>query len=66
MAMFWYNPEVSGQFFDGLPLDHYFDNPNDAWASMRSSWTDTQGSYIGMKAGNISGHQTCALFSRLI
>ncbi|ORY74548.1 chondroitin AC/alginate lyase [Leucosporidium creatinivorum] len=58
MAMFWYNPETSGQFWDGLALDHHFDNPNDAWASMRSSWTDTQGTYVAMKAGNMTGHQT--------
>lgn len=58
MSMFWYDPEVSGSFFYGLPLDHYFDNLNDSWASMRSSWTDSQGTYIAMKAGNLTGHQT--------
>lgn len=48
----------TGQFWDGLGLDHHFDNPNDAWASMRSSWTDTHGTYVAMKAGNMTGHQT--------
>jgi hypothetical protein len=58
MAMFWYNPQVSGQFFDNLPLDHYFDDPSDSWASMRSTWTSTYGTYVAMKAGNLTGHQT--------
>lgn len=58
MSMLFYNPQVNGDFFEGLPLDHYFDNPNDAWVSMRSTWTDTHGTFLAMKAGNISGHQT--------
>ncbi|CAE7102255.1 unnamed protein product, partial [Rhizoctonia solani] len=24
-SMFWYDPSVSGAFWDGMPLDHYFD-----------------------------------------
>lgn len=40
-----------------MPLDHYFDNNADQWASMRTSWTDDTGLYIAMKAGNLTGHQ---------
>ncbi|KAH9942931.1 chondroitin AC/alginate lyase [Amylocystis lapponica] len=56
-SMFWYNPSVSGAFWDNLPLDHYFDNHTDQWASMRSSWTDEDAVYVGMKAGTLQGHQ---------
>jgi hypothetical protein len=58
LSMFWYNPEVTGGWFVDLPLDRNFDNPNDAWVSMRSSWTDTTGLFAAMKAGNLTGHQT--------
>lgn len=57
-SMFWYNPEVSGAFWDGMPLDHVFDNSTDQWASMRSSWTDEDALYVGIKAGTLTGHQT--------
>ncbi|KAF8317065.1 hypothetical protein DL93DRAFT_2125146 [Clavulina sp. PMI_390] len=57
-AMFWYNPEVTGAWWDGLALDHDFTNTTDSWGSMRSSWTDNTGTYIAMKAGSNSGHQT--------
>ena len=58
MAMLYYNPEVSGQFWDGLALDYHFDNATDAWVSMRSSWTDNNGLYVAMKTGELTGHQT--------
>jgi len=57
-SMFWYNPSVSGAFWDGQPLDHFFDNGLDQWASMRSSWTDNGGLYAAIKAGQNAGHQT--------
>lgn len=57
LAMFFYNPDTTGDWWYNLPLDHYFSNPNDAWASFRSSWTDTQGTYSAIKAGNLTGHQ---------
>ena len=57
-SMFWYNPEVSGAFWDGMPLDHVFDNSTDQWASMRSSWKDENALYVAMKAGTLTGHQT--------
>ncbi|KAI1789808.1 chondroitin AC/alginate lyase [Ganoderma leucocontextum] len=57
-SMFWYNPDVSGAFWDGMPLDHIFDNSTDQWASMRSSWTDENALYVGIKAGSLTGHQT--------
>lgn len=56
-SMFWYNPTVSGAFWDGLALDHFFDDDNDQWASMRSSWTDEDALYIAIKAGQLQNHQ---------
>ncbi|KAA1471587.1 heparinase II/III family protein [Dentipellis sp. KUC8613] len=56
-SMFWYDPTVSGAFWDGLPLDRFFDNGLDQWASMRSSWTDNNALYVAMKAGQLLGHQ---------
>ncbi|KAL6310162.1 chondroitin AC/alginate lyase [Sparassis latifolia] len=57
-SMFWYTPTVSGAFWDDLPLDHFFDNHTDQWGSMRSSWTDEDALYVGIKAGTLQGHQT--------
>jgi hypothetical protein len=57
-SMFWYDPTVSGAFWDGTPLDHFFDNAFDQWASMRSSWTDQHALYVAIKAGRLQGHQT--------
>ncbi|EAU92705.1 heparinase II/III family protein [Coprinopsis cinerea okayama7 len=56
-SMFWYNPSVSGAFWDGAALDHFFDNALDQWASMRSSWTDSNALYVAIKAGSNQGHQ---------
>ncbi|BGP24134.1 heparinase II/III family protein [Rhodotorula toruloides] len=58
MSMLYYDPQVTGQFWDNLPLDHYFSNTTDGWFSARSSWTDNDGIYIAMKAGTLTGHQT--------
>lgn len=57
-SMFWYDPTVTGAFWDGLPLDQFFDNQLDQWASMRSSWTDNDALYVAMKAGKNQDHQT--------
>ncbi|KAL7285465.1 hypothetical protein ACG7TL_000562 [Trametes sanguinea] len=57
-SMFWYDPTVSGAFWDGMPLDHFFDNSTDQWGAMRSSWTDSNALYVGIKAGTLQGHQT--------
>ncbi|EPQ60512.1 hypothetical protein GLOTRDRAFT_52744 [Gloeophyllum trabeum ATCC 11539] len=57
-TMFWYNPEVAGAFWDGMELDHFFDDPLDQWASMRSSFTDENALFVAMKAGKLQGHQT--------
>ncbi|CUA69643.1 hypothetical protein RSOLAG22IIIB_04019 [Rhizoctonia solani] len=57
-SMFWYDPSISGAYWDGMPLDHYFDNNLDQWAAMRSSWTDSNALYVAMKSGNHTGHQT--------
>ena len=57
-SMFWYNPGIKGAFWEGADLDHFFDNPNDQWASMRSSWTDINALYVAIKAGSNQDHQT--------
>ena len=57
-SMFWYDPTVYGAFWDGLALDHFFDNSSDQWTSMRSSWTDENALFVAMKAGTLQGHQT--------
>ncbi|KAL5534002.1 hypothetical protein ACEPAG_462 [Sanghuangporus baumii] len=57
-SMFWYDPTISGAFWNGMPLDHYFDNHTDQWVSMRSSWTDRDALFVAMKAGMLQGHQT--------
>ncbi|KAI0778396.1 chondroitin AC/alginate lyase [Trametes elegans] len=58
LSMFWYNPTVAGAFWDGLPLDRFFTDQLDQWASMRSSWTDENALYVAMKFGKNQGHQT--------
>ncbi|KAE9406062.1 hypothetical protein BT96DRAFT_915564 [Gymnopus androsaceus JB14] len=57
-SMFWYDASVEGAFWDGLPLDRAFDNEIDQWVSMRSTWTNINGTYFGMKAGMNQGRQT--------
>lgn len=57
-SMFWYDPTVSGAFWDGMPLDHFFDDPLTQWAAMRSSWTDQNAVFAAIKAGLLTGHQT--------
>lgn len=57
-SMFWYDPTVSGAFWDGTPLDHFFDDALDQWGSMRSSWTDSNALFVAIKAGKNQGHQT--------
>jgi len=56
-SMFWYDPSISGAFWNGLPLDHGFSFNGDQWASMRSSWTDMNALYVAMKGCRIPGHQ---------
>jgi hypothetical protein len=57
-SMFWYDPSVSGAWWNGLELDQFFDDELDQWAAMRSSFTDINALYIGIKAGKNVGHQT--------
>ncbi|KAF9527790.1 heparinase II/III family protein [Crepidotus variabilis] len=57
-SMFWYDPAVSGAFWDQLPLDHFFDNDLVQWGSMRSSWTDQNALFVAIKAGKNQGHET--------
>ena len=56
-SMFWYDPSISGAFWNGLPLDHGFSFNGDQWVSMRSSWTDMDAMYVATKASRIPGHQ---------
>jgi len=56
-SVFWYDPSISGAFWNGLPLDHAFENAGDQWTSMRSSWTDINALYAATKAGTLQGHQ---------
>ncbi|KAJ7434212.1 hypothetical protein B0H11DRAFT_1938807 [Mycena galericulata] len=56
--MFWYNPQLQGAWWDGLPLDQTFDNSTDQWMSMRSSFTDENALYVAIKAGTLQNHQT--------
>ncbi len=57
-SMFWYDPTISGAFWNGLPLDNDFSFNGDQWASMRSSWTDMNALYVAMKGSRLQGHQT--------
>lgn len=57
-SMFWYDPGVSGAWWDGLELDHYFDDDDSRWGAMRTSWTDNNGMYVAMKANRLTEHQT--------
>jgi hypothetical protein len=57
-AMFWYDPAVSGAWWDGLPTDRLFDDDQTRWGSFRTSWTDSEGAYVAMKASKLTGHQT--------
>ncbi|KZV83151.1 hypothetical protein EXIGLDRAFT_777848 [Exidia glandulosa HHB12029] len=56
-SMFWYDPTVTGAWWNGLPLDRYFSDPETNWVSMRSSWTDNKGLYIAMKSSKLQQHQ---------
>ncbi|PWY97181.1 hypothetical protein BCV70DRAFT_203105 [Testicularia cyperi] len=58
LSMFWYEPSAKGAFWNGLALDKYFDNDAGSWASMRSSWTDSNALFVAIKASNGTGHQT--------
>ncbi|KAF8273882.1 chondroitin AC/alginate lyase [Lactarius quietus] len=57
-SMFWYDPTISGAYWDGAPLDYFFDYGGDQWASMRSTFTDINALYVAIKAGTLQGHQT--------
>lgn len=57
-SMFWYDPAVTGAWWDGLAIDNHFSTQSGEWASARTSWTDDSGSYWAMKAGLLTGHQT--------
>ncbi|KAK0659472.1 chondroitin AC/alginate lyase [Cercophora samala] len=58
LSILWYDSSLNGQWHDHLPLDKAFSDPSGAWVSMRSSWTDTNGVFVAMKAGKMSGHAT--------
>jgi hypothetical protein len=56
-AMFWYDPSLSGTWWDNLPLDRHFNASTTEWASGRSSWSSNNGAYWAMKGGIIENHQ---------
>lgn len=58
IGVFYYDPSTVGQWWDGQDLDHYFDNQEDSWAAMRSSWTNPNGVYVAMKGSRLLGHQS--------
>ncbi|KAF8917660.1 chondroitin AC/alginate lyase [Mucidula mucida] len=57
-GMFWYDPTVTGAYWNGKALDAFFDADLDQWTSMRSSWTDPDALFVAMKAGKNQGLQT--------
>ncbi|KAG7099035.1 hypothetical protein E1B28_000915 [Marasmius oreades] len=57
-SMFWYDPLVSGAYWDNLLLDAFFNDDLDQWVSMRSSWTDLNALFVAMKAGTNQKHET--------
>lgn len=57
LSMFWYDTSSKGAFWNGLPLDRFFNNALGSWGAMRSSWTDFTGTYVAMKSSNGTGHQ---------
>lgn len=56
--MFWYDPSVSGTWWDGLALDNHFGAQRGEWATGRSTWSENSGAYWAMKTGLSVGHQT--------
>lgn len=56
--MFWYDPTTDGAFWNGLEIDHHFDDPAGEWAAARSSWSDNSGTYWAIKGGSLLQHQT--------
>ena len=59
LAMLWYDPHVAGDWYHELPLHTEFPDPESAWVSMRSTWTDPEnGLFVAMKAGRTVGHAT--------
>jgi len=57
-SMFWYDPSVSGTWWDGLALDNHFSAVSGEWATGRSTWSDNSGMYWAMKTGALQEHQT--------
>jgi hypothetical protein len=58
LSMLWYNPQATGLWYHHLPLHREFPDPESAWVSMRSTWTDPSGLFVAMKAGRMVGHAT--------
>ncbi|KZL84073.1 hypothetical protein CI238_10099 [Colletotrichum incanum] len=46
LSLLWYRPDVSGDWYYGLPLDRNFPDRADAWVSMRSTWTSPEGLFV--------------------
>lgn len=58
LSMLWYESSLKGEWHDHLPLDKAFSDPSGAWVSLRSSWTDSNGVFVAMKGGKMTGHAT--------
>jgi hypothetical protein len=61
LSILWYESAVEGSWYHDLPWDRDFPDENSAWVSMRSTWIDPEGLFVGMKAGRMTGHQTRTL-----
>ncbi|KAK2036171.1 hypothetical protein LZ31DRAFT_571535 [Colletotrichum somersetense] len=58
LSILWYRPDVTGDWFHELPLDRDFPDRAGEWVSMRSSWKNPEGLFVGMKAGHMIGHSS--------
>ncbi len=58
LALFWYDTSAKGAYWNGLPLDRWYNDVRGSWASFRSSWTNFKGLYVGIKSSALQGHQT--------
>jgi hypothetical protein len=61
LSILWYESAAEGSWYHDLPWDRDFPDENSAWVSMRSTWIDPEGLFVGMKAGRMTGHQTRTL-----
>ncbi|KAH7309849.1 chondroitin AC/alginate lyase [Stachybotrys elegans] len=58
LAILWYSAVSQSDWSRDLALDKNFPSPRSAWVSMRSTWSDDKGLFLGMKAGSLRDHST--------